>query len=46
MPVPASDIIVSIMILSIPSRTESVTALVKKLEKQLGNRRSVEILVF
>lgn len=46
MPVPASDIVVSILILSIPSRTESVTALVKKLEKQLGNRRSVEILVF
>ena len=46
MPVPSSDIVVSILILSIPSRTESVTALVKKLEKQLGNRRSVEILVF
>jgi len=46
MAIPASDIVVSILILSIPSRTESVTALVKKLEKQLGNRRSVEILVF
>lgn len=46
MPVPSNDIVVSVLILSIPSRTESVTALVKKLEKQLGNRRSVEILVF
>jgi glycosyltransferase involved in cell wall biosynthesis len=46
MPVPASEIVVSVLILSIPSRTESVSALVKKLEGQLGNRRSVEILVF
>lgn len=46
MPVPASEIAVSILILSIPSRTESVVALMKKLEGQLGNRRSVEILVF
>lgn len=45
MPVPADDIVISILILSIPSRTESVTALMKKLEGQLGNRRSVEILV-
>ena len=45
MPVPADDILISILILSIPSRTESVTALMKKLEGQLGNRRSVEILV-
>lgn len=46
MPVPSSEIVVSVLILSIPSRTESVSALVKKLEGQLGNRRSVEILVF
>ena len=46
MPVPSDDILISILILSIPSRTESVTALMKKLEGQLGNRRSVEILVF
>jgi glycosyltransferase involved in cell wall biosynthesis len=46
MPVPASEIVVSVLILSIPSRTESVSALVKKLEEQLGNRRSIEILVF
>ena len=46
MPVPASEIVVSVLILSIPSRTESVSALVKKLEGQLGNKRSVEILVF
>jgi glycosyltransferase involved in cell wall biosynthesis len=45
MPVPADDILISVLILSIPSRTESVTALMKKLEGQLGNRRSVEILV-
>jgi len=45
MPVPADDILISILILSIPSRTESVTALMKKLDGQLGNRRSVEILV-
>jgi len=45
MPVPSDDILISILILSIPSRTESVTALMKKLEGQLGNRRSVEILV-
>ena len=46
MPVPSSEIVVSVLILSIPSRTESVSALVKKLEGQLGNRRTVEILVF
>ena len=46
MPVPADEIAVSILILSIPSRTESVVALMKKLEGQLGNRRLVEILVF
>jgi glycosyltransferase involved in cell wall biosynthesis len=45
MPVPADEIAISILVLSIPSRTESVTALIKKLEGQLGNRRSVEILV-
>lgn len=45
MPVPADDILVSILILSIPSRNDSVTALMKKLEGQLGNRRSVEILI-
>ena len=45
MPVPSNEILISILILSIPSRTESVTALMKKLEGQLGNRRSVEILV-
>jgi len=46
MPIPSNEIAISILILSIPSRVESVTALMKKLEGQLGNRRSVEILVF
>jgi glycosyltransferase involved in cell wall biosynthesis len=45
MPVPSSEVLISVLILSIPSRTESVTSLLKKLEGQLGNRRSVEILV-
>jgi glycosyltransferase involved in cell wall biosynthesis len=45
MPVPASDIKLSILILSIPSRIESALSLIKKLEGQLGNRRSVELLV-
>ena len=45
MPIPSNEIAISILILSIPSRVESVTALMKKLEGQLGNRRSVEILV-
>lgn len=45
MPVPSSEIKLSVLILSIPSRIEKVTALLSNLEKQLGDRRSVEILV-
>ena len=46
MPVPADNIDLSILILSIPSRIDEATRTIKKLEDQLGNRRSVEILVF
>jgi len=45
MPVPSSDILLTVMILSIPSRIENAISLMKKLDEQLGNRRSVEILV-
>jgi glycosyltransferase involved in cell wall biosynthesis len=44
-PVPSNEIDLTVMILSIPSRIENVISLMKKLEGQLGNRRSVEILV-
>lgn len=46
MPVPSNEIDLTVMILSIPSRIENAISLMKKLEGQLGNRRSVEILVF
>ena len=46
MPVPANEILLSVMILSIPSRMENVISLMKTLETQMGNKRSVEILVF
>ena len=45
MPVPSNEIDLTVMILSIPSRIENAISLMKKLEGQLGNRRSVEILV-
>lgn len=45
MPVPSNEIDFTVMILSIPSRIENAISLMKKLEGQLGNRRSVEILV-
>lgn len=45
MPVPSNEIDLTVMILSIPSRIESAVSLMKKLEGQLGNRRSVEILI-
>jgi glycosyltransferase involved in cell wall biosynthesis len=46
MPVPSSEILLSILILSIPSRIEKACNLIKTLEGQLGDRRSVEILMF
>ena len=45
MPVPANEIQLSILVLSIPSRIEKITSLISNLEKQLKDRRSVEILV-
>ena len=48
MPVPANDIKFSILILSIPSRIESMTAAVKHLQEQadaVGQGKAVEILV-
>lgn len=46
MPVSASEILLSVLVLSIPSRFEKVMSLVSTLQEQLGDRRSVEILVF
>lgn len=45
MPVPSNEIELTVMILSIPSRVDNAVSLMKKLEGQLGNRRSVEILI-
>lgn len=45
MAIPASEIKLSILILSIPSRLKSLEVLMNKLQEQIGDNKSVEILV-